>query len=71
MIGSLPTSIATRVATIEVDSIDQISLILHNGRRVVWGSAEESAQKAQVLQDMLAQPGDTIDVTVPGRPTTK
>jgi cell division protein FtsQ len=71
VIGSLPSSIAGRVATIEVDSIDQISLVFHNGRRVVWGSAEESAQKAQVLEDLLARPGNTIDVTVPGRPTTK
>lgn len=71
VIGSLPASIARRVATIEVESIDQISLVLKNGRRVVWGSAEESTQKAQVLQVLLARPGNTIDVTVPGRPTTK
>lgn len=71
VIGSLPSSIAARVATIEVDSIDQISLIFHNGRRVVWGSAEQSTEKAAVLEDMLSQPGDTIDVTVPGRPTTR
>jgi cell division protein FtsQ len=71
VIASLPASIASRVATIEVDSVDQISLVLKNGRRVMWGSAEESAQKAEVLTDMLRQPGQTIDVTVPGRPTTR
>jgi cell division protein FtsQ len=71
VIGSLPASVAARVATIEVDSIDQISLVLHNGRRVVWGSAEQSAQKAEVLAVLLSRPGQVIDVTVPGRPTTE
>ena len=71
VIASLPTSIAGRVDTIEVDSVDRISLILRNGRRVVWGSAEDSAQKAQVLAVLLPRPGQVIDITVPGRPTTR
>ena len=71
VIASLPSTIAARVDTIEVDSVDQISLVLRNGRRVVWGSAEDSAQKAEVLGVLLRRPGQTIDVTVPGRPTTR
>ncbi len=71
VIASLPASIARRVDTIEVDSVDRISLIFRNGRRVVWGSAEDSAQKAQVLAVLLSRPGQVIDVTVPGRPTTR
>jgi cell division protein FtsQ len=71
VIASLPSTIAGRVDTVEVDSIDQISLVLRNGRRVVWGSAEDSAQKAEVLAVLLRRPSQTIDVTVPGRPTTR
>lgn len=71
VIGALPASIAGRVATIEVDSIDQISLVLRNGRRVVWGSAEDSPQKAEVLAVLLPRGAQVIDVTVPGRPTTR
>jgi cell division protein FtsQ len=71
VIASLPSTIAVRVDTIEVDSVDQISLVLRNGRRVVWGSAEDSAQKAEVLAVLLRRPGQVIDVTVPGRPTTR
>jgi cell division protein FtsQ len=71
VIASLPSTISGRVDTIEVDSVDQISLVLRNGRRVVWGSAEDSAQKAEVLAVLLRRPSQVIDVTVPGRPTTK
>ena len=42
-----------------------------NGRKVIWGSAEDSDQKAEVLAVLLKQPGNQIDVTVPGRPTTR
>ena len=56
VIASLPSTIAGRVDTIEVDSVDQISLVLRNGRRVVWGSAEDSAQKAEVLAVLLRRP---------------
>ena len=71
MIGSLPASVASRVAMIDVATVDQISLVLRNGRRVEWGSAEDSAQKAEVLAVLLRRPGQVIDVTVPGRPTTR
>ncbi len=71
VIGSLPASVASRVATIDVATVDQISLVLRNGRRVEWGSAEDSAQKAEVLAVLLRRPGQVIDVTVPGRPTTR
>lgn len=71
VIASLPDSVAKRVDIVEVDSVDQISLLLRSGRRVVWGSAEDSEQKAEVLAALLPRPGDVIDVTVPGRPTTR
>lgn len=71
VIGSLPSSIAGRVDTIEVSSVDKIELVLGSGRRVLWGSAEDSGQKAEVLAVLLKRPGQQIDVSVPGRPTTR
>ena len=52
-------------------SVDEIELVLANGRRVVWGSAEDSEAKAEVLAVLLKRPGNQIDVSVPGRPTRK
>ena len=71
VIEALPQGIARRVDTIEVTSVDEIQLVLGNGRRVLWGSAEDSDQKAEVLGVLLERPGNQIDVSVPGRPTTR
>jgi cell division protein FtsQ len=71
VIASLPPRISSRVETVEVSSVDKIQLVLGNGRRVLWGSAEDSTQKAEVLAVLLRRPGQEIDVSVPGRPTTR
>ena len=70
VIDALPERIAVRVEAVEVATIDEIQLVLSNGRRVLWGSAENSDQKAEVLGVLLKQPSQQIDVSVPGRPTT-
>ena len=71
VVSALPPKIAGRVDAVDVASVDEIKLVLANGRRVIWGSAEDSEQKAEVLAVLLKQPGNQIDVTVPGRPTTR
>jgi cell division protein FtsQ len=71
VIGSLPPTIAARVDTVEISSVDKIQLVLGNGRRVLWGSSDDSTQKAEVLAVLLKRPGQQIDVSVPGRPTTR
>ena len=42
VVAALPAEIAGRVDHVEVATVDQISLVLRDGRTVVWGSAEES-----------------------------
>ncbi len=71
VVDALPPRVARRVDVVEVGSVDEIELLLFNGRRVVWGSAEDSVHKAEVLAVLLKRPGNQIDVSVPGRPTTK
>ena len=70
VVESLPSEITRRVYHVEVATIDQISLALRDGKTVVWGSAEESDAKAEVLTGLLRQPARTYDVSVPGQPTT-
>jgi cell division protein FtsQ len=70
VVEALPTEIDRRVDHVEVATIDQISLVLRDGKTVVWGSAEESEAKAEVLAGLLQQPARTYDVSVPGQPTT-
>ena len=60
-----------QVRRIDVETIDQISLVLKGRRTVVWGSGEESDLKADVLAALVeAQDARTYDVSVPGSPVT-
>jgi cell division protein FtsQ len=71
VVTSLRADIAARVDSIDVESVDRIRLRLAGGRTVMWGSAEDSAEKADVLAVLLERKADQIDVSVPGRPTTR
>ena len=71
VVAALPADLAARVDHVEVATIDQISLELGDGRVVRWGSAQDSATKAEVLAALLLQPrAATYDVSVPSLPTT-
>jgi cell division protein FtsQ len=72
VISALPADLAGRVDHVEVETVDQISLVLRDDRRVVWGSADESDLKAEVLASLIqARPAQEYDVSVPGQPTTR
>ena len=71
VIAALPADLAARVDHVEVETVDQIALVLRDGRRVGWGSAEGSAEKAAVLAALLeARDARVYDVSVPGQPVT-
>ncbi len=73
VVGVLPTELAARVDFVEVETIDTISLRLRNGRTILWGSADDSENKAKVIAVLLeaAPKARTYDVSVPGQPTTR
>ncbi len=71
VVGALPRRIAKLVEYVDLRTVDQIDLRLRDGRTVVWGSAEESDRKAEVVAILLEQDGTAYDVTVPGRPTIR
>lgn len=68
--GSLPTSILRQVSAITVRTMDDIRLNLTRGRHVRWGSANDSAIKAEVAAALLRLHNAVIDVSVPSNPTT-
>jgi cell division protein FtsQ len=70
VVSALPKELAAMVDHVEVQTVDQITLVLKDQRIVVWGSADDSALKAEVLLKLLRQPGKVYDVSVPGQPTT-
>lgn len=70
VVGALSEPVRLLVDHLEVAGVDDIDLVLDDGRTVRWGSAESSSQKAEVLVALLEQPGRVYDVSVPGQPTT-
>ncbi|RYC05478.1 cell division protein FtsQ/DivIB [Nocardioides zhouii] len=70
VVAALPKALASRVDHVEVVTVDQITLVMRDQRQVLWGSAEESALKAEVVDKLLAaQQAPFYDVSVPGNPT--
>lgn len=74
VVTSLRPDIAAKVRYVDLTSIDDITLQLIRGPKVLWGSAEDSGEKAQVLAVLLTKVKRSvqqIDVRTPGRPTTE
>jgi len=71
VIDALPAGLMQRVEYLDVRSIDAISLHLHDGAVVAWGSSDQSAEKAAVLEVLLRKPARVYNVTAPGRPTVR
>ncbi len=71
VIAALPQRLRRLVDHVEVLTVDQITLVLRDGRTVVWGSSDDSRQKAEVLLALLDQPAQIYDVSVPSQPTTR
>jgi len=66
-----PDTLRALVATISVRTVSDITLTLHDGRIVEWGSATDSVRKAAITVPLLTQPGHTYDVSSPDLPTIK
>ncbi|WP_062522421.1 cell division protein FtsQ/DivIB [Demequina silvatica] len=75
VVNQLPVKLRNRVEDISATSENTVTFVLRNGPVVDWGSAEDSALKARVLQVLLksdeAADVTEIDVSAPTLPTTK
>ncbi len=68
---ALPDDVSAKVRSFQADAVDQIEFHISGGRTVVWGSADESELKAQVLTALLTVDASVYDVSAPLHPTTK
>jgi cell division protein FtsQ len=69
---SLPDVVRGQVTLVSATSPDDVTLTLTDGRTVLWGSAEQTDRKSQVLGALLDQigagtlePAGTLDVSTP------
>jgi len=70
--ADLPESVQKQTQVIQVESFDGISLELSGGRRVIWGSPQDGAQKAAALLALMkgAAGARHFDVSAPSDPAS-
>ncbi len=68
---ALAPEVADQVSRVAAPSVASITLTLADGRVVVWGGADRTAEKAQKLAALLTRPGHVYDVSSPDLPTVK
>lgn len=72
---ALPSSFRSQVGKISAASQDDVTLSLLDGTSVVWGSAEDSPRKVEVLLTLIAataeNPPSQYDVSSPEAPVTR
>lgn len=71
VVTALPQTLRDRAVLISADTADSIVIELTGGAEVIWGSAENSAQKSQVIAALLSVKASVYDVSSPSHPTTK
>lgn len=72
VVAAIPDSLMPQVQGISASSRDSIKLALDGGRQVVWGSAEQSDLKAEVIVVLLANvPGKVYDISAPSNPAVR
>ncbi len=67
----IPEAARKQVTLIRAKSVDRIEVSLEDRRSIVWGSADESELKSEVLEALLSVDAKVYDVSAPTHPTTK
>jgi cell division protein FtsQ len=71
VLRGLPKGLRAHLGSLRATSPEQVTLLLKDGRQVLWGGAEDAAAKASTLQALLKMPGTTFDVSAPGVATRR
>lgn len=69
--SALPATLKRKVDHIEALSPDSIKLVLSDRDVAVWGDAEDSPLKVQVLTALLKRSASTYDVSAPHNPAIR
>ena len=64
--AALPEQLRRQVGSVQAPSPQAVTLVLADGRSVVWGGARGSATKAAAVLALLGRPGTVFDVSGEG-----
>jgi len=71
VVTALSADLKPHVQSITAATQDSITLSLDDGRDIIWGSADQSDLKAQVIDPLLKFPGTVYDVSAPANPAVR
>jgi len=71
VIEALPEWLSHQVEAISAATKDSITLKLTGKRQVVWGSADETELKLQVIEQLIDLPGQIYDISAPTNPAVR
>lgn len=66
VLAELPPRMRARVGILRAASPSSVTLVLRDGRQVLWGGPGQPAQKSAAAEALLAMPGTFFDVSRPG-----
>ena len=59
------------LSSVSAPSQESVTLTLRDGRTVLWGGTDRSADKARLLSVLLGQPGRYFDLSDPSAVTSR
>lgn len=69
--GTLPASVVKLLSAVSAPSEESVTLMLRDGRSVLWGGSDRSSEKARLLSVLLGQPGRYFDLSDPSAVTSR
>jgi cell division protein FtsQ len=71
VVTALPADVTALIGKVTAVSAYRVTLVLKDGRAVIWGDGSRTAAKAKILPAVLQQPGRTFDLSDPTMITVK
>ena len=65
VLDAVPPVVRSHLAAVRALSPEQVTLLLRDGRTVVWGGVDRGREKAAVVVPLLRLPGRVYDVSTP------
>lgn len=64
-VGAMTADFRRKVGAVRATTAHDVTVLLLDGRTVIWGGADNGARKMQLLPALLAQPGKVFDISDP------
>lgn len=71
VLAALPAQVLADVVQVDAVSVNSVKLLMTKDREVVWGGADRSDRKAEVLSALLLQRASVYDVSAPEMPVIR